>query len=482
VLLPSHTSPPYSHAAGRTGLAARLRRAGSGVSLRLQINLIVCAITALFVAALLALKVAGMRQSVHEEVVAAHRVASQLLNRTVWGYAAQGPEALQAWLQGVGRVRSTDITLLDPQGRVLYHSPPSAYKAGRDAPAWFDALVSPSPSAQSITFPSGTLTVRANASRAVLDAWDEAVVLVGVSVALLLLVNALVFWLVGRAVRPFRHIVAGLNRLESGQLDVTLPPLAGTEAAAIGTAFNRMTRVLRENLENERRALRAEHELSDNRELARWVDSQVEQERRTIAHVLHDELGQSVTAIRSMAMSIAQRVQASDAQAESAARLIAEESSRLYDAMHGLIPRLAPLVLERFGLGDALLELVQRTRRSHPDIRIELDVQLGDACPAGDIAFALYRAAQEGITNALRHGQPQSIRVVVLAAEGEVALEVHDDGRGLGPAQPGSAGHYGLRWLAERVESLGGRLAIEAAVPRGVRLHARVPLRAPVSE
>ena len=295
--LPSHTSPPYSPAAGRTGLA--LRRARGRLSLRLQINLIVCALTALFVAALLALKVAGMRQSVHEEVVAAHRVASQLLNRTVWGYAAQGPQALQAWLEGVGRVRSTDITLLDPRGRVLYHSPPSAYKAERNAPAWFDALVSPSPSVQSITFPSGTLTVRANASRAVLDAWDEAVVLMGVSVALLLLVNALVFWLVGRAVQPFRHIVTGLNRLEGGELDVTLPRLAGTEAAAIATAFNRMTRVLRENLENERRALRAERELSDNRELARWVESQVEQERRTIARELHDELGQSVTALRS---------------------------------------------------------------------------------------------------------------------------------------------------------------------------------------
>jgi hypothetical protein len=72
-----------------------------------------------------------MRQSVYEEVQAANRVASQLLNRTVWGYAAQGPQAMLAYLEGVGRVRSNDITLLDPQGGELYRSPPSPYKAGR---------------------------------------------------------------------------------------------------------------------------------------------------------------------------------------------------------------------------------------------------------------------------------------------------------------------------------------------------------------
>src|SRR5205085_3859322 len=131
------------------------------------------------------------------------------------------------------------------------------------------------------------------------------------------------------------------NRLEAGDSGTRLPALHGSEAAAIGAAFNRMAGVLHETLENERRAARAERQLSDNRELVRWVDRQLELERRTIARELHDELGQSVTAMRSMALSIAQRVQASDAESERAARLIADESSRLYDAMHGLIPRLA---------------------------------------------------------------------------------------------------------------------------------------------
>ena len=445
------------------------------MSLRGKINLIVGTMTLLFVAALLGLHFKDMRAAVHEEVVAANRVAAQLLNRTVWRYAAAGTPVMLGFLQGVGRVRSNDITLFDAEGHELYSSPPSPYKPGRDAPDWFAALVSPPQSVQAIDLPDGRLVVRSNATRAALDAWDEFVVLVGASLGLLVAVNAIVFWIVGKTVRPFGQIVMALNQLEAGRFDVALPALPGTEAAAIGAAFNRMVGVLQEHVETERRAARAERELSDSRELGRWVEQHIENERRMIARELHDELGQSVTAIRSMALSVAQRVQAHDAESEKAARLIAEESSRLYDAMHGLIPRLAPLVLDSFGLSDALNDLAERTRRSHPGVTVELHVALGDQHLAGDAALALYRAAQEGITNALRHGQAQHLRLNLRAGTDGVTLDLADDGQGLPPEGTQRSGHYGLRWLAERVEALGGRFQIEAASPRGVHLQVQLP-------
>ncbi len=448
------------------------------MSLRLKINLIVAALTLLFAAALVALQVKGMRASVNEEVVAANRVAAQLLNRSAWGYAARGTAAMQGYLQGVGRIRSNDITLYGPGGQVLYESPPSPYKAGREAPAWFAELIAPPPSVQAIEFPDGKLEVRSNASRAVLDAWEDLLQLLAASLALVLTVNLLVLWLVGRAVRPFGRIVAALGELQAGRFDVSLPPLPGQEAGAIGAAFNRMVGVLRENLENERRALRAERELSDSRELARWIDHHIEQERRLIARELHDELGQSVTAMRSMALSIAQRMQDRDAQSEQAARLIAEESSRLYDAMHGLIPRLAPPVLDALGLEEALADLAERTRRSHPAVRIELKVALSASLPP-DAAIAIYRAVQEGLTNALRHGQATRVQVTLAAGPEGVALDVVDDGRGLPEGTPAGLpareGHYGLRWLAERVESLGGQASLAPGVPTGAHLVVRLP-------
>jgi two-component system, NarL family, sensor histidine kinase UhpB len=446
------------------------------LTLRLKINLIVGALTLLFLAAVLALQFRSMRESVHEEVVAANRVAAQLLNRTVWRYAAQGTPAMLNFLQGIGRIRSNDVTLYDAQGQELYRSPPSPYKAGRDAPEWFEALISPPPSVQSIDFPDGRLEVRANASRAAVDAWDYAVMLAGGALALLAGVNLLVFWVVGRTARPFGQIVQALDELQRGRFDVALPALPGREAGAIGEAFNRMVGELRRHIETERRAVRAELQLSDSRELTRWIDHHIEQERRMIARELHDELGQSVTAMRSMALSIAQRTAATDPQAEQAARVIADESSRLYDAMHGIIPRLTPLVLDNFGLADAIKDLAERTRRSHPQVRIDMQVELGAARLPAEVALALYRAAQEGITNALRHGQAKSVSLEVAGSADAVSLTLRDDGLGLPSEGLPRNGHYGLRWLTERVESLHGTLALEPVQPHGARLAVRVPL------
>ncbi len=448
------------------------------MTLRLKINLIVGALTLLFFAMVIALQLRSMRESVREEVVAAHRVAEQVLNRTVWLYAAQGTPALLDFLQGMGRLRSNDITLLDRQDHELYRSPPSQYKAGRDAPAWFARLVSVPTLAQAIEFPDGKLVVQSNASRAALDAWDYLTVLAGSGLALLIVANGLVFWLVGRSVRPLGRIVAALNQLQAGHFEVQLPPLAGSEAAAIGAAFNQMVDELHRHIETERRAVRAELQLSDHRALMRWIEQRIERERHMIARELHDELGQSVTAMRSMALSIAQRVRTLDPQAEAAARLIAEESSRLYDAMHGMIPRLTPLVLDSFGLVDALGDLIERTRRSQPGLHAESRVDLGDASLGTEASLTLYRAAQEGINNALQHGRARAIQLAVHGTSHAMSLTLEDDGCGLAPDWAKRKGHYGLLWLTERVEALGGALRIETVQPHGVRLQVELPLDA----
>ena len=464
------------------------------MTLRLKINLIVGALTLLFMVALLWLQLLGLRESVHEEVVAANRVAAQMLNRTVGHNALnpnippQGTQSVLTFLQGIGRVRANDITLFDRQGHALYRSPPSRYKAGRDAPLWFDAVIAPAPSVHAFELTDGRLVVQSNASRSVLDAWDYVSALAGSGLLFLVVVNALVFWLVGHAVRPFGRIVAALNELQAGRFDVRLPALAGLEAAAIGVAFNRMAGELRGHIETERdierRAIRAELQLSDRRALTRGIDQHLERERLLIARELHDELGQSVTAMRSMALSIAQRMHMLDPQAESAARLIADESSRLYDAMHGMIPRLTPLVLDSFGLAEALNDLVERTRRSQPEVQIELRVDLAHLTLGSDAALALYRAAQEGISNALRHGQAQRLQLSVLSEVddtagstgngGRVTLELIDNGNGLAPGWSTRDGHFGLRWLTERVEALGGEFLIQPALPCGVQLRVRV--------
>ena len=450
------------------------------MSLRLKINLIVGMLTLMFVAGLLALQVENLRTSVSEEVTAANRVASQLLRRLAGLNVSEGTPAMLYFLNGVGRVRSTEISLADAQGRTLYESPPSLYKAGRDAPAWFQRMISPAPWSQTYDFADGRLLVRANASRAALDAWDSMFPFSVTAIGLLLVINWLVFWLVGRALRPLQQIVDGLIQLQAGRFDVALRPLPGTEAAAIGAAFNRLAAALRELIESERRAVRAEQQLSDSRELTRWIDHRLEQERHLIARELHDELGQSVTAIRSLALSVVQRTRGQDVESCQAAQVIADESSRLYDAMHGLIPRLTPLVLDSFGLGDALTDLAERTRKAHPEVQLALRLDQGTLPPLDPAdALALYRAAQEGITNALRHGRAQRLTLELQREAQGLVLTLDDDGQGLAPDWQERPGHHGLRWLAERVQGQAGRFSVQNLKPCGVRLRVELPLATP---
>ena len=448
------------------------------MTLRFKINLIVITLLLSFVAAVMAIELRSMRRAINEEVVAANRVASQLLQRTALHHVAQGVPAMQAFLEGIGRVRSNDITLLDSAGHVLYRSPASTYKFGRDAPAWFDRLVAPSPSVQFIAFPDGKLEMRANASRAIVDAWDDTVELLTISSGLALLLGISLNSLVGRAVRPFATIVDGLNRIEAGRFETRLPPLAGAEAASIGAAFNRMADRLETHLETERRAIRAETELSDSRLLGRWIERRIDAERRTIARELHDEFGQSLTAIRSMALSVAKRTEAGDRASSEAARTIADETSRLYEAMRGIIPRLTPLVLDDLGLADALGDLVERAQRAHPQTRVRLIGGTEDLGLDTERALALFRAAQEGLTNALRHGHPTEVTLALARRDDQaVELQVVNDGVDPGPPADG-AEHYGLRWLAERLSAFDGELTLVPRPGGGAILSVRLAMAA----
>jgi len=444
------------------------------MKLRTRLNLVVAGLTAMFVIVLIVTEIADTRASVREEIEAANRVGSQLLGQLVAMYAREGGRDLVLeFLRQLGHVRANEVMLHSTTGALLYHSPPAVYKAGREAPAWFAHLLAPQIVRNMFVLPDGSqLTVEANSSRAILDAWDDLTRLFLAGGLMLLLVNGLVFWLVGRALAPFPVIAAGLTRLEEGDLEFRLPPLRGAEARSIGAAFNRMAQAVQDKVRIERQAREAETQLREGRELARLVEQRIEEERRLIAHELHDEFGQSVTAIRALAMAIT--TQSRDSAMSDAARLISEEAGRLYDAMHGLIPRLVPLSLDTLGLADTLENLVRDWQRRYPEVvlsaRHDLAAELGPT-----VTLTIYRVAQEGLINALRHAKPSRVDIDLRCEDGRIVLTITDDGSGLPPdwARPG---RYGLRGLADRVEHLGGTLSVANREPRGVCLTAVIPL------
>lgn len=446
------------------------------MKLRTRLNFVVTGLTAAFVAVLIAAELQSTRITVREEIEAANRVASQLLGRLAAIYSREGGPALVLdFLQQLGRVRANDVILRSATGEVLYRSPPATYKAGRSAPDWFAQLLAPQTARHIFPLPGGSqLVVEAQASRAVLDAWDDFAHLLALAAVMLVIVNALAFWLVGRALAPFPVITAGLERVQSGDLGYRLPPLAGFEASAIGAAFNRMAQAVEDNVQAERKAREAETRLEERREMALLVEQRLEEERRLIAHELHDEFGQSVTAIRSLALAIATQGGARDPATGETARLIADEAARLYDAMHGLIPRLTPLSLDTLGLAATLENLVRDWQRRHPSVVLSLQQDVSaDLGPS--IALAIYRVVQEGLINALRHAQASRVDINVQSDVDRIVVSVEDDGVGL-PPEWSRPGHFGLRGLAERVQHLGGTFTVCTRPSSGVRLNAEIPL------
>ena len=446
--------------------------------LRTRLNLVVAALSAAFVVVLIAAEIQATRESVREEIEAANRVASQLLGRLAVLYSKiGGPDLALQFLDQLGRVRANEVYLVSAGGEVLYRSPPATYKAGREAPAWFARLFTPQSARETFDLRGGVrLVVEAQPSRAVLDAWDEIVRLSTVGAVMLIVVNGVVFWSVARLFKPIPVIADGLERLQRGDLAFRLPPLSGSEANVIGSAFNRMAAALEDKVRAERQARDAEARLEERREMASLADQRVEEERRLIAHELHDEFGQSVTAIRSLALAIAAQAGERDAAIGDTARLISDEAARLYDAMHSLIPRLAPLSLDALGLSATLENLVRDWQRRHVAVTIDLEHTLPPDL-GSSVALAVYRVVQEGLINALRHAQATRIRIVVDGTEQRIRVSVADDGVGL-PADWARPGHFGLRGLTDRVAQLGGRFEVGSADPRGTRLAAEIPLRA----
>jgi len=444
------------------------------MKLRTRLNLVLTGVTAVFLAVLVADEIRDARSSVSEEIEAANRVAGQVLGGLILTYASSGgTQSVADILRQLGHVRANDVTLRDASGRLVYHSPPPIYKAGREAPAWFTHLLAPAPARQTFTLGDGAqVVIEAQPSRAILDAWDDLARLLTIALGLLLGLSALAFLLIDRALAPFPVIVQGLERLQRGELAFRLPPLRGSEAHAIGAAFNRMAQAVEDKVRAETEAREARSRLEERRELGLLIEQSVEEERRQIAHELHDEFGQSVTAIRSLAMAIAG--QAAEPALVSTARLISDEAARLYDAMHGLIPRLAPLSIDTLGLAASLESLVNDWQSRHAKPRLSLRHQLAEDLGAS-VTLAAYRVVQEGLVNALRHASAQHVSIEVCSTAERMTIVVRDDGVGL-PAQWSRPGHFGLRGLAERVERLGGTLQVRNLQPRGVSLEAEIPL------
>lgn len=456
-------------------VATASHHVGCAVSLRLQVNLVLASVIAVFVCALLALGVLNTRASVEAETVAAHKVATYLIEKTAVVYRGASLPLVESELRRLGHVRSAEITLYGPTGGLLYRSPPATYKAGRYAPGWYSRLVAPAPMTSRISFANATVVIRADASRAVLDGWDESVALLKIGVVVLVIGNLLVFWLIGRATRPFRTIVGALEGMEAGDYHSRLPDLHGGEAGKIAHAFNRAAQAIGDNLSARNEAAAATLRAEYHRSLAVAVQERLDNERRRFARELHDDTSQSITAIRSMALALTHADPDDHAGTRETASLLAVTAGELYAAVHDLIPRLDAPDLDQLSLAEAIAERVPYWRREYPGVAITTSLSLPVDALGTSYALAAYRIVQEAVANACRHAGARTIDIVIDHADKSLRVQVCDDGRGLA-ADWQRPGHFGVRGMRERADALGGSVVVENRTEGGVRVRAVLPL------
>ncbi len=272
----------------------------------------------------------------------------------------------------------------------------------------------------------------------------------GIGLLVILATNAL---LLRRSLSPLDRLAQRMREVDSPSPGRRLPEPGSAPAAELVAAFNAML----DRLEAERTG-------SNARALAAQ-----EEERRRIASELHDEIGQTLTAVLLALKRVADRVPPDLADDVDAA----QESVR--SAMTGVrdvASRLRPVVLEDLGLLSALASLTTETARL-ADVHVVRAFAPGLPALDPEVELVVYRVAQEALTNVSRHAGARTVEVSLTRRGDRVVLRVADDGRGIKGVREGS----GITGMRERARLVDAELELRPAENGGTEVQLVVPVR-----
>jgi two-component system, NarL family, sensor histidine kinase UhpB len=266
--------------------------------------------------------------------------------------------------------------------------------------------------------------------------------------AALLLINLV---LVRRSLDPLARVTKAMQNIDPLERATALDPTGPPEVRELTAVFEEMLdRLQRERHRSGRRALEAQ-----------------EHERKRVAQELHDEIGQSLTAVKLQLSRLSGRLP--DGFDQDLLEAMGEVDRSL-DDVRRIAKRLRPEALDDLGLVPALSALTTDfSSRTGLTIVRRIESNLPPLDPEGELV--VFRVAQEGLTNVARHAAATTVELRLERADSGVRLILADDGRGLGIARPGA----GIDGMRERALLVGGRFAIAAAAGGGVELRLQVP-------
>jgi signal transduction histidine kinase len=220
--------------------------------------------------------------------------------------------------------------------------------------------------------------------------------------------------------------------------------------------------------------------LTENRRLSQSMVQLQEEERRSLARELHDELGQHLNAIKIDAVTIRDGANNPNNAGNAPAR--ADAIVRVVDRVHAVVRdmtrKLRPAGLDELGLSAALENCVEEWRARSPGVVVKLACD-GDLDSLGEATNMLvYRIVQESLTNVARHAHARRVSIDITRTQGAdtLAITIADDGTGAASSQHSGLGLIGMR---ERVEAAGGHLETGNLPDGGFHVEARVPVNQP---
>jgi len=223
-------------------------------------------------------------------------------------------------------------------------------------------------------------------------------------------------------------------------------------------------------------AKKSQLQLEKNRQLTAIIQDHIEDERRSLARELHDELGQYVSAIKIFAQNITNRSEGKDNDIQESSISVTAAANQIYDGMHNIIRKLRPGSLDNLGLKDTLKDLVVSWQKQHKglDIILSADANLDNLGEA--ININVYRIIQEAMNNCLKHADASKVNILIEIKNKNLFLEFADNGVGFNKSILNKTKQFGLVGIQERVNSLRGRFELITKKNKGTILKFYIPI------
>lgn len=431
------------------------------MSIRALINLRIIASVILILILTAIIAIWQARSSVENEVDSSINLAVQMIE---FGFT-QLPSVSKendAWLEQLATmqpVRHLNISIEDNKTALQSNKPLYIYDEESDTPRWFikAVMVDFLTHNYDIKIADGstkTIFITSNPMDEISEAWGETKAFFWSIVLMLSIIFFTVNLVFNSMLQAVKTILSGLRQVETGHFDHVLPHFKIQELDAIATEVNGISLALKTAQKN-------------NQDLARHSMHIQETERQNMSREMHDEMGQSLTAIKAMAITCQQ----DNTDVKTVTSSIVDICNHLSVVVRSMMKTLHPLSLTELGLGATLSDLVREWQRRSPELQFNLNYDNALEKLSHDISIHVYRIIQECLTNVVRHANASEVSVLVIKRGHNVWITVSDDGQGSQLNSPG----FGLLGMRERAENLGGQFTLESALNRGVNVVVQLP-------